>query len=384
MSFLDRGVRLFRVSRVTVYLDYSWFILFFLVVWTFARFYFPAVRITNGLAPWIFGTSAAILLLASVVLHELSHALVSNALGFPIRRIRLFIFGGVAEMQSEPKDPKTEFLVAGAGPLSSLLLWGIFSAAAMASRLSGSNPAYVLLTILAHLNLALALFNLVPGFPLDGGRLFRAIVWSATGSYKRATNFAAKGGAAFAYLLMILGVLTIYREQSPGGWVSGIWYVLIGMFLRNAAEQSYARVLIEDVLAGIAVSEVMGQNVMSVAAGESIQEAVEKRFLHNKFTLYPVTDSEGHVVGIVDLEDVRKLSREECRRAVAEVMRPIPAWRLPKADSQANDALGTMLALGAALLPVVDEGGRLAGIVSRTDIMRMFQIRADLGDRLVA
>jgi CBS domain-containing protein len=205
-----------------------------------------------------------------------------------------------------------------------------------------------------------------------------------TKSFKRATNWAAKGGELFAYFLMLLGVVSIYREHSMAGWISGIWYILIGVFVKNAAEQSYQHVLIEEVLSGIAVSEIMGQNTLSVSSGESLDELVETKFLQHKFTLYPVTDDIGQVVGVVDLEDIRRVPREERDdRSVADVMQPIPPSRLPTPATRATEALKAMLSLGVGLLPVIDDRGQLAGIVSRADIMSMFRIRADLGEEPV-
>ena len=385
MSFLRGGIRLFRIFDVTIVLDYSWFVFFFLVVWTFHRFYLPAQHVVaTGAMLWILAVAAALLLFLSVVFHELSHAVVSNRLGFPIRRITLFIFGGVAHMNAEPNSARTEFLVAGAGPLSSLTLWGFFLMLSVLSQAAGFSAGFTLFAVVAQLNLALALFNLVPGFPLDGGRLLRSLVWWKTHSFKRATNFAAKGGEIFAYALMILGVLSIYSEQTPRGWISGIWYILIGVFVKNAAEQSYEHVLLEEVLAGISVSDVMGSNVLSVSSQESLDDLVEQRFMHNKFTLYPVVDQTGRVLGIVDLDDIKKVPRaQRDGRAVSDVMHAIPRLKLPTPATEATQALKAMLSLGLARLPVIDEAGLLAGFVTRSDIMAMFRIRADLGDEVV-
>jgi len=385
MRFLRGGIRLFRLFGVTVFLDYSWFVFFFLVVWTFHGFYLPAQHAAaTGPLLWVLAVVATVLLFFSVVFHELSHAVVSNRLGFPIRKITLFIFGGVAHMNAEPNSARTEFLVAGAGPLSSFSLWLFFLLLSSLCRATGAPSAFIVFAVVAQLNLVLALFNLVPGFPLDGGRILRSLIWWKTHSLKRATNFAAKGGEIFAYLLMIFGVLSIYSEQTPRGWITGIWYILIGVFVKNAAEQSYEHVLLEEVLAGISVGEVMGSNVLSVSREDSLDMLVEQKFMHHKFTLYPVVDQEGRVVGIVDFEDIRKVAREDRDdRAVSDVMHVIPRVKLPTAATDATQALKSMLVLGLARLPVIDEAGLLAGIVTKSDIMSMFRIRADLGDEVV-
>lgn len=378
MQATRQGVRLARVLGVSIHFDYSWLIFFFLVVWTFGRFYFP--ELLGPLAPvtrWGLAIAAALLLVLSVIVHEMSHAVASNRLGFPVKRITLFIFGGVAHLHSEPDNARTEFLVAGAGPLSSIALWLLFSTGGMLAALNDRNFLATLLSSVGTLNLVLALFNLVPGFPLDGGRLLRAAIWWRTKNLRRATNIAARGGEWFAYLLMAVGVLSIFAD-APGGWISGVWYILIGVFLKNAAEQSYRHVLMEELLEGIQVAELMGHNPLSVSADEHVDE-LEQQFLQHKFTVYPVVDGTGRVIGIVDVRDVREVPRE-AREAkwVREVMQPVETGSLPGPESPALEVLRQMLRLNVQRLPVVDREGQLAGIVTRADIMNVFQIRSDL------
>ncbi|MFN2442695.1 MAG: site-2 protease family protein [Thermoanaerobaculia bacterium] len=384
MRVFSGEIRLFRTFGVSVYLDYSWFIFFFLVVWTFGRVYF---RIQEpGFTPilaWILGVAAAILLFASVIFHELSHAFVSNRLGFPIRRITLFIFGGVAHMHTEPTDPKTEFEVAAAGPVASIFLWFAFLQAQAVAAAGGWVALHSLFEVSARLNLALALFNLVPGFPLDGGRLLRSSVWWKTRNHKKATAWAARGGEIFGYALMAIGIVTIFIDPARG-WLNGIWYILIGIFVRNAAEQSYRHVLIEDVLEGIRVSEIMGTNTLVVSELEPLSRLVEEKFWVHKFTAYPVLSSEGRVIGIVELEDVSSVAKPDRRQKTAgSVMKRIPTARLAHPGMRTSTALKHMISLSLDHLPVVDEAGNMVGIVTRSDIMNMFQIRSDLGEEVV-
>jgi Zn-dependent protease/predicted transcriptional regulator len=378
MQATRSGVRLAKVFGVSIHFDYSWLIFFFLVVWTFGRFYFP--QLLGPLAPatrWGLAIAAALLLVLSVIIHEMSHAVTSNHLGFPVKRITLFIFGGVAHLHAEPDNARTEFLVAGAGPLSSIVLWLVFWFAGMLAGLSDRMLLATLFASVGTLNLVLALFNLVPGFPLDGGRLLRAVIWWRTKNLRRATNIAARGGEWFAYLLMAVGVLSIFAD-APGGWISGVWYILIGVFVKNAAEQSYRHVLMEELLDGIRVAELMGHNPLSVWADEHL-DVLEQQFLQHKFTVYPVLDEGGRVIGIVDVRDVREVPREAREgKSVREVMQPVETASLPGPHSQALEVLGQMLRLNAQRLPVVDREGRLAGIVTRADIMNMFEIRSDL------
>lgn len=382
MRASGRGIQLFRAFDISVQLDYSWFIFFALVTWTFGSIYLPheAPALTAPLR-WSLAVAAALLLFFSVLFHEMSHAITSNRLGFPIRKITLFIFGGVAHMKSEPDEPKTEFLVAAAGPLSSLLLAAAFYFLGGVATAASADHAALVFSTVGWLNLWLALFNLVPGFPLDGGRLLRAAVWWKTQNLKRATNIAAKLGEGFAYFLMALGAVSLFGGRS--GWIQGIWNILIGIFLKAAAEQSYQHVLMEEVLQGIKVSEIMGRDVLTVSEDEPVGELVEK-FFHHKFTAYPVLNRQGYVVGLIDLRDVTEVKRaDRDRKSVLDLMHLVPIAHLPRPSTHAFDALREMLSLGLQQLPVVDEDGKLAGIVTRRDIMSMFQIRTDLADEVV-
>lgn len=379
MRLFKGGIRVGRIAGVAIFIDYSWFVFFALVVWTFGKIYFPH---QEGFAPatsWVMSALASILLFASVLFHELSHAVVSNRLGFPIRKITLFIFGGVAHMHAEPDNARTELYVAAVGPLSSLALWFGFRGAGAVFDAAGAREMIAVAGLVAQLNLVLALFNLVPGFPLDGGRVMRALVWWRSGSLKRATALAARGGELFSYFLMFVGVITIFRD----GWVTGIWYILIGIFLRNGAEESYRHVLVEEVLAGIHVREIMGSNPLSVFEDDSVAQ-LEDVFMRRKFTLYPVVDAGGAVVGLIDVGDVKEVAPEEREGTpVRAVMHRVPAPHLPRPGSTAIDALRAMMSLGVSRLPVIEDDGRIAGIISRADIMSMFEIRAELGDEVV-
>lgn len=383
MRVSGRGIQLFRAFDISVQLDYSWFIFFALVTWTFGSVYLPhEAPGLSGSLKWSLAVAAALLLFFSVLFHEMSHAVTSNHLGFPIKKITLFIFGGVAHMKEEPDEPKTEFLVAGAGPLASLALWGVFELLAVVAAIADVMPAALIFSTVGWLNLWLAIFNLVPGFPLDGGRLLRAAIWWKTKDLKRATNIAAKMGEGFAYFMMALGAVSLFGGRS--GWIQGIWNILIGIFLKAAAEQSYQHVLMEEVLQGIRVSEIMGKQVLSVLEDEPLGKMIEQKFLHHKFTAYPVLNKEGYVVGVVDLRDVIEVRRDQREdKSALDVMHLIPLAHLPRPNTDAFDALREMLSLGLQQLPVVDEEGKLAGIITRRDIMSMFQIRTDLAEEVV-
>ncbi|MGH7483589.1 MAG: site-2 protease family protein [Longimicrobiales bacterium] len=222
-----------KILGFNVRLDASWFIIFFLLIWTFGTGVFPAVL--PGRPEWVhllMGVAAALLFFSSLLGHELSHSVVARAKGIPVRGITLFIFGGIAMTEREAETPGDEFQIAGAGPLASILISVLFFAVAFGLRRIDAPAAFGVVSIyLGELNLLLALFNLLPGFPLDGGRLFRAVVWKTTGSLERATRWAAAAGAGLGYLLMALGVF----EALGGAMLNGLWLVFIGWFLRNAA-----------------------------------------------------------------------------------------------------------------------------------------------------
>lgn len=381
MRITRRGIQLVRAFGVDIHIDYSWFIFFFLVTWTIGALYLPRVLAGTGKPLlWTLATSVAVMIFASVLFHEMSHAIVSNSLAVPVKRITLFIFGGIAHMHGEPKQPSREFLIAGAGPLSSLVLYVVFWSAAW---LAGWDRPWlaVTLALLAQMNLFLALFNLVPGFPLDGGRLLRAVLWWRFNDLKRATNIAARAGELFAWFLMALGVFNFF---AGGGWIYGLWYLLIGVFLKGAAEQSYQHVLMEEVLEGIRTSEIMGSNAMSVRESDSLESLIREKFLHHKFTAYPVLNSNGLVVGVIDLRGIAAVpAGERDETSVEQVMHLIPLAHLPHPETDAFTVFKEMLSLGVDQLPVIDHDGRLAGIVTRSDIMSMFQIRSDLAAELV-
>src|SRR6266446_7954516 len=236
-----RGLNVMRIAGIRVMIDPSWLIIFFLLVWSLATGYFPQAHPPiEGRAAWILGVAAALLLFGSVLIHELSHALVAQRAGVSVPRIRLFLFGGVSEMASEPPDPRSEVRIAAAGPLTSFALAVFFFVIVMSGLPSIVPGGRQLVEYLAALNLALGLFNLLPGFPLDGGRILRAWLWSRHGNLLRATRTAGRAGSFLGYGLMAFGL----RELILGSLLGGIWMILIGMFLNQAAGASSREVLV--------------------------------------------------------------------------------------------------------------------------------------------
>ena len=295
---------LFSVFGFKIRLDVSWFVVAVLVAWSLAAQGFPQmVSDLSTTTYWVMGSLGALGLFASVVFHELSHATVARRYGVEMRGITLFIFGGVAEMVDEPPSPKAEFWVAIAGPIASVVLGGALLAA---STVSMPEPASTVLAWLGGLNLVLAVFNMIPAFPLDGGRVLRSALWKWQDSLRKATRVTSQIGAGFGFLLIGLGVLMLVA----GNVVGGIWLGLIGLFVRNAAQMSYRQLLLRRTLEGEPVSRFMNEDAVTVPPGISVEELVEGYVYEHHFKMFPVA-SDGRLEGCVTTRQIKELPREE-------------------------------------------------------------------------
>lgn len=365
------GITLFRVAGIRISLDISWFIIFALVLLALSAGYFP--RNFPGQEPqayWIAGFVATILFFASVLIHELSHSLVAIHSGIEIPEITLFIFGGVSRLAQEPKDPVTELKIALVGPLSSFVLAAFFWVLKALSR--GFEPSMFVAVFgyLAWINLALGIFNLIPGFPLDGGRVFRAIWWWKSGSLTRATKIASDIGKGFAVALMLLGGLQIFA----GALISGLWLVFIGMFLRGMSAQGYEEVVIRKALEGVRVEEIMVREVVSVPPDLTVADLVHDYFLHYAYRGFPVLGN-GQVLGVVSLPTVKNVPREEQQSTrVREIMTPKSDSMFIATGASLADALVQMSREGEERLLVMSQD-RLLGMVTKTGLLRFVQIR---------
>jgi len=375
MRSQNSGIELFKLSGVEVAIDYSWLVIFALVLWGLSAGYFPHEYPGYGLRSyWIVGFVATLLFFASVLIHELSHAWVANRLGEQVSRITLFIFGGMAHLSGEPESPAVEFKVAGVGPLTSLILaalfWGIHQALPPA-------PALILwravFRYLAYINAALALFNLLPGFPLDGGRLLRAVIWWRTGDLPRATARAADWGQGIAFGLIALGALEIFTDTLIGG----LWLIFIGLFLRSAALASYQHVILDQVLRRLRVSDIMVREPVTLSPDLPVSDAVEKYFLHHGFGGFPVV-SDGQVLGLLSLPLVRDCpAAQRSTRRVGDIMRRVDQSVEIALSATVAEALARMAEADAGRLLVMD-GNRLAGLITRSGIARFVQMQAAL------
>jgi Zn-dependent protease/CBS domain-containing protein len=387
------GIPLGQVFGVKLGADWSLLIIFALILFNLGLGVLPAWHPDWGpVLTWAIALGAAVLFFASVLVHELSHAVVANAHGIPIRRITLFIFGGMAHMEREPPSARSEFWMAIVGPITSvvigvvaLLFGSLLAHGALADyerdpvgALRQVGPLATLFLWLGPINILLGVFNMVPGFPLDGGRVLRAILWGATGSLERATRWASNVGRGFAWLLIATGVLMLFGGVVPilgGGPVQGLWLVLIGWFLNNAAQASYQQMLITTGLRGVRVRDVMRPVVETVSPDASVEELVREHIMRSDQRAFPVVRG-ADVVGLVCLADVRRVPQAAWRHTpVASVMTPADELVSLRPDEPAEDALQQLSTRAVDQIPVLEDGD-LEGLVRREDIVKWLSLRA--------
>jgi Zn-dependent protease/CBS domain-containing protein len=370
-----KQIKLFRLFGFQVNIDISWLIIAVLITWSLAISLFP--HYFEGLSTadyWWMGIFGALGLFGSVIFHELTHSLVARRHGMPIRGITLFLFGGVAHMSEEPTSARAEFSMAIAGPISSILLGFGFLAARLISRSQGwPQPVYGVVSYLAFINFLLAGFNLLPAFPLDGGRALRALLWHLKKDIRWATRVASQMGSVFGVLLIVLGAINFLT----GNFIGGVWWFLLGMFLRMSARMSYQQLLLRQALEGEPVSRFMTTEPVIVSPSLTIDQLVEDYVYRYHYKLYPVVQ-EGRLQGCVTLDQVKEVPREERgRRTVGQLARSCSGDNTIEADADAVKALATMRRTKASRL-MVTEGTRLVGIISLKDMLKFLSMKIDL------
>jgi len=366
------AIRLGSIRGIEIGVHYNWLLIFFLVAWSLAMGYFPqSYPGWTSLAYWTTGVIASILLFVSVLLHELAHSFVAQARGLPVRSITLFIFGGVSNIVREAENPRTEFAMAVVGPLSSLVIAGVFYGLFLVVP-NKLDPLAALLSYLALINAFLAVFNLIPGFPLDGGRVLRSIIWGATGNLVKATNIAATVGRLFGWGLIGVGLFQILR----GNFLGGLWIAFIGWFLSNAADSSRQETTVQEYLKGFKVKDVMTPNPQTISPGATVLEVVQGIFSQYHRRAVPVARDD-KLVGIVTLTNIRGLPQEKWAITPVEAI----MTKAPLQCVSPEDDLARAMALIAEqdvnqVLVCTDSG--LVGIISRADIIRHLQYTQEL------
>lgn len=370
------GFPLFTILGFEIRLNLSWLLLGLLITWTLAEGFFPQRYPDLGAhARWWMGVAGAVGVFFSIVFHELSHSLVGRRFGMPVGGITLFVFGGIAELRHEPKTPYTEFLMAAAGPLSSLVLAGVFFVADnLAQRLGWPLPVVGVLHYMSVINVVLAVFNLVPAYPLDGGRMFRAALWAWRKDVREATRIASRVGSYFGLALMVLGVLGFLA----GDIVGGMWSFLIGAFLRGAAMTSYRQLLTRQFLEGKTVGDLMNHRPVSVGTSITLREFLEQYVYRTPQVLYPVVD-DSHLVGCVKVSQVKAIPREfRGDRTIADIVSPCSEENTVSPDDNAAELLSGMLVPGVIDRKIVEREGRLVGTISLQDLRNIMALKLEL------
>ncbi len=385
------GFRIGRLFGINIRIDWSWLFIFVLIAGDLAtQFMQMHVGWTVELA-WLTAIVAALLFFGSVLAHELAHSLVARARGVPVRSITLFLFGGVSDIQREPSSPLAEFLITIVGPITSIALGLIFIwaagvvigpigsvIAAPFNLISRLDPITTLLLWLGPINILVGLFNLIPGFPLDGGRVLRSILWAVTHNLRRATHWASIVGQVVAWLMILAGVAMIFGVQLPffgTGFISGLWLAFIGWFLNSAAAQSYQQVVIEDILAGIPVAQLMRAKPPAVPAVISIGDLVQNYIMGTDDQSFPVMRG-GQLAGIITIEDVRKVAQQAwATTTVEQIMTASDQMVEVAPEEDAAEAFRELTQHGTPQLPVV-RNGELVGMLRRRDIARWLQLHS--------
>lgn len=352
---------------IEVRVHYTWFIVFFLATWSLANYYFPVNHpFWSNQANWVVAMFASLLLFLSVLVHEFMHSFVGNQAGITVRRITLFVFGGVAETTKEPGSAKAELRMILAGPVSTFFLTIAFW---LLSLLPLGQYIQALLTYLYMVNAGLLIFNIIPAFPLDGGRALRALLWYKNNNVLHATRTAAKAGRVFAYLLMAFGVLNF----ALGSFISGIWFIFLGWFLKEAGFSALRQLEVQELLEDVNVASILSK-VSSVDPSDTIN-SITPKFMQQKAAGLPVLVG-GKLVGLITTEDVHKAQVKKLA-TVKQAM--VPAERLVKLKSSDNayTALQKLLQYNIAQLPVLD-GAKFKGLVTRNDIIGAISIKEKL------
>jgi len=391
---MHSGVRVGRVFGINIRIDWSWLFILLLITWNLSVVFADTHANWAPGVNWLLALVAAILFFASLLAHELAHSLVARSRGIPVRNITLFLFGGVSNIERDPDSPKSEFLVSIVGPLTSFVIGVVLILIVRAAgrpvgtmsnarhTLEQLGPISVMLLWLGSINVLLGVFNLIPGFPLDGGRLLRSILWSITGDLRRATRWASEVGQAVAWLFIVIGIAMVFGVSVPffgTGLVGGVWLAFIGWFLNSAAVQSYQQIIVHDILDGVPVARMMRPYPPTVSPAISVSALVHQHVMGTDDHAFPVVDG-GRLVGLVTLEDVRSISKEAWdSTTVQQIMTPFEKLVTATETEEATSAWDKLLQRDVRQLPVL-RGTELVGLLRRRDIVKWLQLHSKLGN----
>ena len=379
---MEAQIKLGRIVGVEIGLHYTWLIIALLITLSLAGHFQTANPGWGRGVIWATAVLTALLFFAAIIAHELSHAAVAKARGLPVRSITLFALGGVAQIEKEAADAKTEFWMGIVGPITSavigLILLGIALALGWAPA-SGTpmstpdTPLLAMLVWLGYINISLAIFNMIPGFPLDGGRVLRAIIWSITGQADRSTRIATQVGQLVAFGFIALGLIRFFG----GAGFGGLWIAFIGWFLLTAARATYAQVGIAESLRGLRVRDVMESDCPAVDGRSNLQNLADDYLLRTGRRCFMVVEN-GRVAGLITPHEIKQVDRARWPYTTVDtVMRPLEQLRTIAPDSPVVEALEVMGRGDVNQLPVISDG-RLEGIISRARVLQLLQTRAEL------
>ena len=370
-----KRIRLFNLLGFEVRIDMSWIILVILVVWSLSKGLFPYhYKGLSNETYWIMGILGAAGLFLSIIFHELSHSFIARRYGLPMKGITLFIFGGVAEMSDEPPSARAEFAMAIAGPISSIILGFVFFVLSGMGKIDGwPRPVNGILGYLSYINFLLAGFNLIPAFPLDGGRVLRSILWGMKHNLRWATQVSSRIGSGFGTLLIVWGFFNVLT----GNFLSGMWWFLIGMFLQSAARGSYQQLVTRKALEGERVRRFMKPDPVTVSPSVSIEQLVEDYVYRYHYKMFPVVQSD-RLIGCVTTKQIKEIHREEWKhKTVGEVVASCSPENTIGPDEDAMKALSIMNQNGISRL-MVTQNGHLMGIIALKDMLELLSLKVEL------
>ena len=370
-------IKLGRIFGIEIGLHYSWVVIAALIIFSLAGYFREANPQWGSRTIWISAFIAGVLFFLSIVVHELAHSVVARSRGLTVKSITLFALGGVAQIENEATEPNTEFWMGIVGPISSVVIGVIFLAMALlfgwTPMAATDTPSLAILVWLGYINISLAIFNMIPGFPMDGGRVLRAVIWWVTGSADRSTMAAARAGQLIAVGLIVFGIILLFT----GGGFGGLWLALIGLFLHDAAKASYGQVEINELLRGAEVSDAMTRDCPTVDGQTNLQTFADEFLLRTGQRFFIVAEN-GLITGIITPHEVKTVEKTRWPyKLVSDVMRPLNQLRTVSPGTSMTEVLETMTRDDVNQLPVMSRG-RLEGIISRGNVLEYLQTHMEL------